>query len=254
MTPSYGTGADYHPINLFGRCTNADSGVPTDLWARANPVQDQAIWLAPTASRIHTIASADANDTSAGSGAQTLRIYGLETWDSDEFAFEDIVMNGVTGVPTVNSYVNIHRAEVLTSGASGPNVGIITATAATDSTVTFHMEAGVGFTQIATFAVPSTRTFVLSHLWGTTLNGGGTVNVAMRWLVNLDPENSPTIFIRKVTYGTRQAGSSAPSIPMTPPWLTPGPCMMKLQAVSDAADIEVVGGMSGWCVRNGYLN
>jgi len=49
-------------VNKYGRSTNVDNGVDTDVWDRANAVDDQDIWVAPTTERIHQIVSSSASD------------------------------------------------------------------------------------------------------------------------------------------------------------------------------------------------
>ena len=46
--------AGHSHINKYGRSSNADTGVPTDVWDRANPTDDQDIWIAPTSSSLYT--------------------------------------------------------------------------------------------------------------------------------------------------------------------------------------------------------
>ena len=67
-----------------------------------------------------------------GVGARTIRIYGLKTWDLAETS-EVMYLQGVFPQNTDNSYVIIHRMEVLTKGATSVNSGAIKATAASDN-------------------------------------------------------------------------------------------------------------------------
>jgi len=64
-------------INKFGRSTNVDNGVATDVWDRANVVDDQDIWVAPTSAVIHNIKSSSASDAATGVGTRTLEIFGI---------------------------------------------------------------------------------------------------------------------------------------------------------------------------------
>lgn len=60
----------YSGVNKFGRSTDVDSGVSTDIWDRANATDGQTIWTAPTQARTHQIAStsASANNTDVSGG------------------------------------------------------------------------------------------------------------------------------------------------------------------------------------------
>ena len=73
-------------VNKFGRATNVDSGVATDIHDGAHATEDLDIWVAPTQARIHNIKSSSASDDGSpvGVGARTLRIYGLTAWDTQQ--------------------------------------------------------------------------------------------------------------------------------------------------------------------------
>ena len=73
--------------NKFGRNIEVDSGVTADVWDGGHTVGSggtSLIWLAPTAARIHTIASTSASDTTGGVGANSVRISYLPDWDTAE--------------------------------------------------------------------------------------------------------------------------------------------------------------------------
>lgn len=69
-------------------------------------------------------ASASANDTSAGTGARTIRVTGIDT--SFAAFSEDVTMNGQTSVPLTTSNVLLFNSgEVLTAGSGNMAAGII---------------------------------------------------------------------------------------------------------------------------------
>jgi hypothetical protein len=237
-------------VNKYGRATNADNGVATDVWDHAT----QSIWLAPTAARIHSIASANDNDGKTGapasSGARTLRIWGLKTWDTAETS-EDITLDGTTGVNTANSYVIIHRMAVLTSGASGPNIGLITATAATDGTITAQIAATNGQTLMAIYGVPSTQTAYLTAFYalvGRVSPSGVDVDVSL--LYSFDVENQPAAFLLKFPAALERDGLPYLNHHFIPYYKFEGPGILKLQVNANANDTYTDGGFGLILVNN----
>lgn len=239
--------------NKFGRATNCDSGVLTDVWDRANVADNQPTWLAPTAARVHAIVSTNDNDGKTGApsstGARTLRVWGLTGWGVAE-TYEDVTLDGTTSVNTTGSYVIIHRMKVLTFGASGPNVGKITATAATDATVTAQIEVGEGQTQMAIYGIPSTQTLVVPGFYGSIERDSPTGAGALyRLLWSEDVQNQPAVFTIKHTISTNVAAA-----PFYQPYLPynrfTGPGILKLQVQADANDVFADGGFGIILVDN----
>jgi len=192
-------------VNKFGYAPNGIQTTATDIWSRANATPTQQIWLAPTAARIHAIVSTSTNDDGnpVGTGARTLRIYGLKTWDLAETS-EDITLDGTTPVNTVNSYVIIHRMKVLTCGGNN-NLGTITATAAT-----------------AKFQIRANET----------------------------PNIQTTCYLRKNDMSVQSTGSSSKDKYFSSPIKFAGPCIIKIQAIGSAADIEGQSGFDGYLINN----
>lgn len=70
-----------------------------------------------------SVSSTSANDTSAGTGARTIRIDGVDA-DYNE-VFEIITLNGLTPVTTTNTFEAVNNIIVLTVGSDKHNVGTI---------------------------------------------------------------------------------------------------------------------------------
>lgn len=241
-------------VNKFGRTTNADDDDPTDIWDRANVTHNQPAWLAPTAARVHALVSTSASDDGApaGVGARTVKIYGLADWDTVESS-EIITLNGTTPVNTVGSYVIIHRIKVMISGGSGPNVGTITATAATDGTVTAQIEPGQGQTQMAIYGVPSTQVAYMTKFYASLLKanlGTGQVvaNVNLFWA--FDVENFPNVWQVKHSDGITTYGTSKQDHEYNPYNGFAGPGIFKLQITTGANNMDVSGGFDVILVDN----
>jgi hypothetical protein len=236
-------------VNKYGRTTNADASVTTDVHNRANATDTQAIWIAPTQARIHAIVSASDEDSETGGvnpqgdGLRTMRIYGLTSWDTAEIT-EDISLDGTNAVNTVNSFVIIHRMEALTWGshASGTNVGKITATAATDATITAQIEAGSGQTQMAVYGIPSTQTAFIQFYYASILKAAAATNCLVRLVANTQPDFVLTNFVVKNTFGLDTNGTSCYSHEFKPPYKIAGPAIIKVDVNSNANNSDVSGG------------
>lgn len=234
----------------FGRATAVQT-TRTDLWDRANTTNTQYIWAAPTAARVHALVSADANDTNAaGTGARKVEVFGLQTWDSVETS-EVVNLNGTTPVNTANSYVIIHRMRVTEWGALGPNIGIITATAATDGTVTAQITAERGSTQMAIYGIGSSQTIYITK-WTASIqkSSGATADAEFALAVNSQPDTQPIGFVEVDNQGLQSDGSSSYQWDFIPYLEIQGPAIIKQRARGSTNGIQCSGGFSGIIVNN----
>jgi hypothetical protein len=135
-----GFGADF----AFGDVT---------LAAIAQAVVRRTAYTEQTSNAQRSIASANANDTSAGTGARTVKITYLTSTGTGPFT-ETVTLNGTTYVNTVATNIcYIEQIEVMTAGSGGTNAGILTLKAAT---------AGGGAT-IGTINAGDRQTFWAHH-------------------------------------------------------------------------------------------
>lgn len=222
-------------VNKFGNTSNADDGVITDVWdAPAQPV-----WLAPTAARVHEILSTSDEDSDTGgaiaqgTGARTIRIYGLKTWGTAE-STEDVIMDGTDGTDTANSYVIIHRMKVLTFGSAGPNVGTITAVAAVDGTVTARINPIRGQTFMAIYGIPSTQIGYMTSFSASIAKDtpGTTGEAGVILFQSTNVESDTTVFTFKHTSAVNELGGPTVQQLFSPPKVFEGPCIVKMAVVA----------------------
>lgn len=232
-------------VNKFGH--NGALGATT-----TEDIHDGAAqpWVPPTTARLHDIVSSDAADDGApvGLGARTIRVFGLTGWGTAEVS-EDIIMNGVTTVPTVNAYVIIHRLEVLTSGATSINVGTITATAQTDATVTAQIAIGAGQSRMCIYGVPSTQRLFMTLFEGSVDATGPTADIVIVLNVNTNPDVQSPNFLQRHRTAINGAASSNVEHPFNPYLEIPGPAIVKLSAFASIAS-SVNAGFDAYLVNN----
>lgn len=232
--------------NKFGRNVEINSGATADIWDGGQATGGVAlIWVAPTAAAKHNIKSSSASDAAAGVGARTVRVVGLLDWDTAE-TNENVTLDGTTDVETTNAYVIIHRMYVLTKGATGVNVGVITATAKAPSatTVTAEILAGQGQTQMAIYGFPSTQTVLVGRQYANANKAGGAAGLAdVHLCFNAEPQNEIINFIVRHRFGLQTVGTSAFTIPYDyVPKRFDGPGILKLQAISGSNGMDVSAG------------
>jgi hypothetical protein len=242
---------NHRGLNKFGLCTDADSGTPTDVHDGANSSDAVYTWVAPTTARTHDIASTSANDTSAGTGLQKLNVYGLTAWNALETS-EEITTNGTSNVATANSYVIIHRMEPLEWGSAGPNVGVITATAQTDGTVTAQINVGEGQTQMAIYGVPGNATLYMTQYYATTNKAVTAMGAAVKLKINNYCDNELTGFVTKHTKGLVTTGTSDGVHPFKPFYRIDGPAIIKIEVTTTVNNSTIDAGFDGYLFESQF--
>jgi hypothetical protein len=134
-------------VNKFGRNADVDSAAVEDIW------DGGGTWSAPTVTQVYTFTSDSANDTSDGTGARTMQIYGLDS--NGNLADETITLAGTFPATATTQYQMIHRMIILTAGSGGVNAGTIIANANTDGTVTAQINPSNNQTLMAIYKVPT---------------------------------------------------------------------------------------------------
>ena len=134
-------------------------------------------------------------DTSSGTGARTVTLYGLNA--SHEPISETVTMNGIAGVTTSNEFLRLNRMTVVTAGSGGTNTGALyagtgisaTSTASgsgTPGSVWALMGATNGQTLMSTWTVPAGKTLYMTKLFCTS-SVGGAANVTMTFSLYARP-------------------------------------------------------------------
>jgi hypothetical protein len=105
-------------VIVFGYNPDVDTSEET-IWP------DGGLIPHPTVASVLKISSSNANDTSAGTGAQTVYIEGVD--GNFNVVSETVELNGQTAVNTTNSYLYVNSFYVATVGSGGANAGNINA-------------------------------------------------------------------------------------------------------------------------------
>ena len=139
-------------VHKYGRNSDIDGGFET-LW---NGGADYTGFDA-TGEEIVTVVSSSGADTSAGTGAQTVDLFGLSVLGLE--ITETVIMNGTTAVDSVNSYWRLDRIRCVNVGSGGVNAGAISVAQKVTTAVIFAvLPAGYGSTMIAAYTIPAGKT------------------------------------------------------------------------------------------------
>lgn len=148
-------------VNKFGRNSDVDSGtVPEDIWEGGGVYTG---WAA--AAETLQVFSSSAADTSAGTGARTLRIMGLDA--NYAVQNETVTLNGTTPVTTTGTFIRVHSASVQTAGSGGVNAGILTVRQSTTTTNIFlALEVGLNQSNSSAYTIPAGQTGYMRKIHG----------------------------------------------------------------------------------------
>lgn len=123
--------------------------------------EEGGVYVFPSAASTMTLSSDDANDTSAGTGARTVLIAGLDS-NYNEIS-ETVTLNGTTAVTTTNEWFRINNMRVASAGTGKTNAGSLflgtgTVTAGKPANVFAEIYIGDGVTHEGLYSVAASTT------------------------------------------------------------------------------------------------
>ena len=166
-------------INKFGHnATITTASDPEDIWTGGGLYA-----FFPTTAQSMEILSSSTNDTSGGTGARTVIVYGLDSnWDEQS---ETLTLNGTTPVNLVNTYIRMFRAVVLTAGSVETNDGNLTVRIQGGGTTAIFIAADDGQTQQAIYTIPNGKSgYFIKGYVGISESGGafsGDESAVFKW-------------------------------------------------------------------------
>lgn len=179
----------HRSVTIFGYNSDVDTSLET-VWPYGG------LLSYPSNALQLSVSSDNANDTSAGTGARTVYLEGL---DADHNTISEVVtLNGQTAVTTAKSYLHINNCYVLTAGSGNSAAG------------TIYFGTGV-----VTAGVPATVYDVIQFDYNARVTGSYTV---------------PSGYTAYVSQGLFSSGQSSGSGPVTGRLMTRGTNNIRLTA------------------------
>ena len=138
----------------------------------------------PSSASTVTISSDSVDDASAGTGASTVYIEGLDASYLEQS--EVLTLNGQTAVTSTGTYLRVNRMVVRSAGSGETNAGVVyvgtgTVTAGVPANVWARISAGEAQTLMAVWTVPASKTAYFSKLVVSSFGNANTeVTVRLR--------------------------------------------------------------------------
>ena len=142
----------------------------------------------PTSATTTTISSSSADDTSAGTGARTVFVEGVDA--TYALVSETASLNGQTGVNLTSQYLRVNRMTILTAGSGGTSAGSIyvgtgTVTTGVPAVTLNRTGTSSNESEAAFYTVPDGYSAYITR-W-TMSSSNPTANTATRFVLRVRP-------------------------------------------------------------------
>jgi len=187
-----------------------------------------------------TISSTSVNDTSGGTGCNSIVIYGIDA--NRQEAIEVVTMNGTTPIVTTSTWLGINRAAMFLCGSGQINDGTIEIDAVTDASVMAQMPSNNGVTQQCIFHVPENFNFVTEWLYINVLNQGKNAELRIKlWVYSAVSNGKQEVFRTDIDTQVLNLIDLEPNLPFPITEKT----VMWLECTSNKAGVVVNARFSG---------
>ena len=196
---SKGQVAGATPLYKFARNPDINSTEET-IWEHGGN------YVFPTSAAVRYVSSSDANDTNGGTGANKIRVFGLDA--NYALIEEEVELAGQTQVATSLSYLRIYRAYVTLAGSGGTAAGTVYVadSGASAGVPTGNVYANLGAsnqTLLGVYTVPAGKTLYLDDINFTSAITLANANVTIKFNIRDFGSNVfRTIVITELQSGT----------------------------------------------------
>jgi hypothetical protein len=147
-----------------------------------------SLYTFPASATTTTVSSSSADDASAGTGARTVLVEGLNA--SYEAVSETASLNGQTGVTLTNQYLRVNKVTVLTAGSGGTSAGSIyvgtgTVTTGVPAVTLNRTGSSSNESESAFYTVPAGYTAYITRF--TMSSANSTANTSTRFVLRIRP-------------------------------------------------------------------
>ena len=204
-------------------------------------------YVYPTTATVMKISSSSTDDTSAGTGARTIAIFGLDA-NYNQIS-ESVILDGQTAVNTGNSYLRISRMYVTTAGSGATAAGTIYAgtgsvTSGVPATVYATIVPPANQTQLAFWTVPAGYTLYLNGVFYSSANS--TANAS----TNFQLIERPLGGVFRIQSSTRLPGNGDFVLDLHTPIAFPEKTDIEIRAVASAGSSNVSAEFEGIYIKN----
>jgi hypothetical protein len=227
---------------LFKFGINGDVGTSIEtVWAQGGT------YVYPAAATVMKISSSSANDASAGTGARTIAIFGLDA--NYNKINETVALNGQTEVNTTNSFLRIFRMYVITAGSGATAAGTIyagtgTVTSGVPANIYGMITLTANQTQMAFWTVPAGYTLYLTGIYYSSANS--TANAS----TNFQLIERPLDGVFRIQSSVRTAGNGDFVIDFHTPIFFLEKTDIEIRAVASAGASNVSAEFEGIYIKN----
>ena len=191
------------------------------------------------------ISSSSINDTSGGTGCNSVYISGIDA--NREPQVELVTLTGTTAVVTTSTWLGINRVSMYLCGTSQVNEGLIGVIASTGGSTMAVMPTGEGTTQQCIFHVPTGYKFVAEWVRCNVLNRGKNAELTIKmWVYSAVSNGKQNVYTVSIDTSTTNNVDESPNIPFPITEST----VIWLECTTDTNDIEVNARFSGILVKD----
>lgn len=172
---------------------------PETIWAGADN-GGAALYTFPiTAETLRVKAGGNVNDTSAGTGARTLTVYGLD--DNWNEISETLTLAGASAsAATTALFYRVNKVSIDTSGTyGGANTGVIVIENTTALQELAYVAAGEGNTSQCIYSVPAGKTLYMKKL-NPQVSQNNSADISLYHIDNVDDFSAPYTSVRHLEW------------------------------------------------------